>query len=65
MLNDQKGIMLSDQEKIKERWKQYTENLYRREKRMADTFEEDSYKEETVILENKMKAALKVLGRNK
>lgn len=32
MLNDQKGSTLSDKEKIKGWWKQYTESLYRREK---------------------------------
>ena len=32
---------------------------------MADSFEEDSYEEEPVILESKIKADVKVLGRNK
>ena len=32
---------------------------------MTDTFEEDSYEGETVILESEVKAAPKVLGRNK
>ena len=65
MLNDQQRNTLSDQEKIKGKWKQYTENLYRRDKRMTDTFEEDSYEEEPVILESEVQAPLKVLGRNK
>lgn len=64
MLNDQQGSTLSDQEKIKGRWKRYCENLYRRDKRMTDTFEQVSFEEEPVILENEVKAALKVLGRN-
>lgn len=41
MPNDQQGSILSD-EKIKRRWKQDTENPYRRDKRMTDNFEEDS-----------------------
>lgn len=32
---------------------------------MRDMFEEDSYKEEPVILESEMRAALKVVRRNK
>lgn len=42
MLNNQQGSQLTNQEKIKGRWKQYIENLYRRDKSMTDTFEEDS-----------------------
>lgn len=38
-------------------------NLHRRDKKMTDTFEGDSYEEESIILESKVKAALKVLGR--
>lgn len=47
------------------RWKQSTENLYRRERRMKDTSKEGSYEKEHVILESKVNAALNVLGRNK
>lgn len=42
MPNDQQGSILSDEEKIKRRWKQDTENPYRKDKRMTETFEEDS-----------------------
>lgn len=59
MLNDQGRISLN-QENIKGRWKQSTENLYRREERMTDTFEEHSYMEEPMILETEGKATLKV-----
>ena len=41
MLNDQQGSTLSDQEKIKKRWKHYAEDLYRRDERMTDSFEEE------------------------
>lgn len=44
MLNDQQGSQLYNQEKIKGRWKQYIENLYRRDKSMTDTLEENSQK---------------------
>lgn len=65
MLKDQKGSTLSDKEKIKGWWKQYTESLYRRDKRITETFEEDSYKEEPVILESEVKTAVKLLGGSK
>ena len=56
--------MVSHLEKIKKRWKQYTEDLYRRDKRMADSFEEESYDEEPAVLDSEVKAVLKALGRN-
>lgn len=36
----------------------------RRDRRMTDNSEEDSYEEEPATLESQMKAALKILGRN-
>lgn len=42
VLNDQQKCSLSDQEDIKGRCKQYIENPYCRDKRMTDTFEDDS-----------------------
>lgn len=65
MLTDQQESTLSDKEKIQGRRKQYSENLYGRDKRMTDTFEADSHEEEPVILEREVKATLRVLGRNK
>lgn len=65
MSNDQQGSTLSDQEKIKGRQKQYIKNLHKKDKRMADIFEEDSSEEGPIILESQVKASLKVLGRNK
>lgn len=64
MLNDQKGSSLFNREKTKERWKQNPEKLYRRDKKMTDTFE-DYQEEEDEILEREVKAVLKVLGRNR
>lgn len=37
MLNE--GSTLFSEEKIKEKWKENTEGLYRRDKRMTDTFD--------------------------
>ncbi|XP_061493563.1 uncharacterized protein LOC133389608, partial [Rhineura floridana] len=65
MLNNQQGNTLTDQDEIKGRWKQYTEELYKRDIRMTDSFTEEPYDEEPEILECKVKAALKILGRNK
>ena len=62
MLNDQKQSSLSPiQEKTKRRWKQDSELLFKkRGKRMTDTFEEDSYEEETDFLKCEVKSSLKV-----
>ena len=43
----------------------YSTDLYRRDKRMTDSFEEESKDEEPAVPESEMKAALKPLGRNK
>lgn len=48
-----------------EKWKRCKENRCRRDKRTADALEEGSYEEDPVVLERKVNAALKVLGRNK
>lgn len=64
-MNDQQESILSDQEKIKERWKQCTGNLCRKVEKMTDIFEGDFYGEEPVFLGIEVKAVLKVLGRNK
>lgn len=63
--SDQQGSTLSDQEEIKGRWKHYTENLHSGNKGRIDTFEEDFYEEEPVIVGREGKVAFEVLGRNK
>lgn len=64
MLNDQQGQKISKQEKIKGRWKVYTQNLQKSQK--DDRYlRKDSYEEEPIILESEVKAALKLLGRQK
>lgn len=64
MLNDQQGHKISKQEKIKGRWKVYTQNLQKSQK--DDRYlRKDSYEEEPIILESEVKAALKLLGRQK
>lgn len=64
-MNDQQGSTLSDQEEIKERWKHYTKNLHSGNQGMIDTFEEDFFEEEPVIVGREVKVAFKILGRNK
>ncbi|KAF7249084.1 Tol-Pal system protein TolB [Varanus komodoensis] len=53
MLKDKQGHILSDQEKIK-----------RRRDNKTDSFKKASYEEEPEILDSKVKASLKALGRN-
>lgn len=46
----------------KRRWKQGTEDLYRRDKRMTESDDEQSSEEEPAVLEREVKAALNALG---
>ncbi|KAF7240629.1 Ankyrin repeat and BTB/POZ domain-containing protein BTBD11 [Varanus komodoensis] len=64
MVKEQQGNILSDQKKLKRKWKQYTEELYGRDKRMADFLEEESYEEDHAVLESQVKAALIAPGPN-
>ena len=43
---------------------QYTEDLYRDDKRKTHSFEEDPSEVKPIILESEVKAAVKILGRN-
>lgn len=61
MLKEQQGSTLSKKEKIKRRWKQHTEDLYRWGKRVTDSSEEESYDEISAVLEREVKASLKSL----
>ena len=45
--------------------KKYTEDLYRRDKRKTESFEEESEDKEHEVLESEMKAALKGVEINK
>lgn len=61
MLNNHQGSTSSD----KEKGKVEIENLHTINKRMTNTFEEDSYEEESINVESLVKNDPKILGRNK
>ena len=49
------GIVVSEENYIKKRWQQYTENLYRRDPNINDIFNENLYEDELDVLESEVK----------
>ena len=45
------GRVVSEENDIKKRWQQYTENLYRRDPKINDIFNENLYEDEPGVLE--------------
>ena len=50
---------------IKIRWQQYTEELYRRDPKIIDTFPETRYEDEPHILETEVKDSIKHISNRK
>lgn len=63
MLNHERST-LKDHKEIKKMYKQSAENLYRRDKRVTNAFEEESSEEASEILISDVKAALEILDIN-
>ena len=59
------GPSITESAKVKERWKEYTENLYKRDPRMTDVFTETDYDDEPLILEGEVKKALNSISNQK
>ena len=53
------GRMVSEENDIKKRWQQYTENLYRRDPNINDIFNENLYEDELDVLEIEVKEAIR------
>ena len=49
----------TEEKDVKIRWQQYTEELYRRDPKITDTFSETIYEDEPHILETEVKDAIK------
>jgi len=64
-IKDISGNSLTDNEDVKRRWKEYTENLYRRGKTMTTKFTETEYVQESLVLESEVRAALHELADGK
>ena len=65
ILQDRHGNTLTQQDEIKGRWKEYAEELYRRDLSMTNCFTEEAWEEQPMSLQSQIEAALKSIGRNK
>jgi len=59
------GTSLTDNDDVKRRWKEYTKNLYRRDKTMSTKFTETEYVQEPQVLESEVRSALHELADGK
>ena len=57
--------MLMDQESVKERWKEYAEDLYRKNENIKAPFTETEFPKEAGILPCEVEAAIKDIADNK
>ena len=64
-LTDQNGKHLSNGDEIKNKWKQYTEELYKKEIKGTESMELDDYELEPDILESEVKMAMESLANGK
>ena len=49
------GRVVSEENDIKKRWQQYTDNLYRKDHNINDIFNENLYEDEPDVLEIEVK----------
>ena len=54
-MNLSSGKTATEEREVKIRWQQYTEELYRRDPKITDTFPETRYEDEPHILETEVK----------
>ena len=59
------GKMVTEGKTVKERWKEYTERLYKKDPNINDIFTEDPYEDESDVLESEVKIALQQLANRK
>ena len=59
------GNDLSEEGTVKEGWRYYTENLYKRDDNMTTIYETKECEEEATILEEEVRKALKALSNGK
>ena len=63
--NTHNGRTLTEAQDIKERWKEYTYELYRKENSIHSTYKPADYQDEPDILESEVRAAIKSLPKGK
>ena len=59
------GKNLTEATEMKQRWKEYTEKLYRRDKNITLRYNKQPHTEEPVVLQSEVRRALKELSTNK
>ena len=59
------GRVVLEENYIKKRWQQYTENLYRRGPNINDIFNKNLYKDESDVLEIEVKEAIRHISNRK
>jgi len=65
-LRSGEGRMIKDEEGVKDRWREYTEELYKKYLRVKEEqMTKEVYKEEPVILESEVEWAIRQLRDNK
>ena len=64
-MNLSSGKTATEEREVKIRWQQYTEELYRRDPKITDTFPETRYEDEPHILETEVKDTIKHISNRK
>ena len=59
------GKVFTEAREIKDRWKGYTEDLYRRDANMQDVFQEVPFSQEPIVTENEIKTAMRSIANEK
>ena len=59
------GKVVTEEKEVKEIWQQYTEELYRRDPNVTDSFNENIYEDEPEVMETEVKEALRHISDRK
>ena len=64
-MNLSSGKTATEEKEVKIRWQQYTEELYKRDTKITDTFPETRYEDDPHILETEVNDAIKHISNRK
>src|ERR1700689_3695468 len=65
VLKSKCGKNLTEKNEIKQRWKEYTETLYKRDDQIQEIFEEGEHEIEPMVLESEVRKALYDINNKK
>ena len=65
VMNLSSGKTATEEREVKIRWQQYTEGIYRRDRKIIDTFPETRYEDEPHILETMVNDVIKHISNRK